>query len=667
MNILPQWLKSFGKVEPTPKKKEEELKFRIAVTSGIYGAARGEDVATVLRKINYAITRGVDVIEVAADVTHEVDYTSGKEARYIAESQGITLNFHGELNVDMCIPDAVEWNNAQQHIEGSILSAVFLGARYVNFHSCLREWLELFTHAGQRLHVTMSDPEGNFIGKLFKNNLKLANWFVNEKKYHFRETYRGVILDPISQREISARYNNEINNIIDDYFDDPETQKKLIGFPDPLDPLGREITKERIQEIKAFLKQLTQEQKIDNLRRYLYDPRELNLRLEELINKIEKDILREFLVDPSKEWFEKERLYGANLEQAYYITVHDMFLNKDPIWQEMLELYKDTLYHPVLKQFGLEYNPDDPNWLENLMLKIDNLPDKLLIHRLKEFYYGVVAAKFLYSHLITTAKWMENDAKKLIQEHVNVLEPDESSKKTEYEKLIKILDNLAITIENPDARGEHAGRFLLWRPKQIYIAVKNAREAMKRLGLLHWDKVFMLIDFEHLSTQGADAEKELKELKNYYPITENMGEIILGVHSNVPNPMHAHKPIEVGDREVLYKCLWALRELGLGRKYETYIIYERGGFRDPFADSVSALRIIVKCLKAGIPPDQLPFEFYELPESYNEARQEVIIYEHTFDPLKGLLKYPEEEHTLLGSAAIRGGKQPQEWKKEELV
>jgi len=35
------------------------------------------------------------------------------------------------------------------------------------------------------------------------------------------------------------------------------------------------------------------------------------------------------------------------------------------------------------------------------------------------------------------------------------------------------------------------------------------------------------------------------------------------------------------------------------------------------------------------------------------------------NPLKGLLKIPEEEYTALGRAATEEGKRPEEWRKEE--
>jgi len=103
----------------------------------------------------------------ASDVPHEVNYTQGRELRHIAKSQGIDITSHGSLTVAMCIPETTEWNTAQEHIQKSIKSAVHEGARYIDFHSCLREWLELFTYASSKLNVVMSDSKGNFIGKLF--------------------------------------------------------------------------------------------------------------------------------------------------------------------------------------------------------------------------------------------------------------------------------------------------------------------------------------------------------------------------------------------------------------------------------------------------------------------------------------------------------------------
>jgi len=118
----------------------------------------------------------------------------------------------------------------------------------------------------------------------------------------------------------------------------------------------------------------------------------------------------------------------------------------------------------------------------------------------------------------------------------------------------------------------------------------------------------------------------------------------------------------------VYKPLWILRKAGLGKYHTTYLLFERGGFKDPFKQSVTALRLIAKYLEKDVPPDELPEEFFGVaPRAMlSEERQWVTIYQHAMDPLKGLLKIPEEEYTFLGRAATEAGKRPEEWRKEEF-
>jgi len=97
-------------------------------------------------------------------------------------------------------------------------------------------------------------------------------------------------------------------------------------------------------------------------------------------------------------------------------------------------------------------------------------------------------------------------------------------------------------------------------------------------------------------------------------------------------------------------------------------LFERGGFKDPFAQSVTTLKLIVRFLEKDIPPDKLPDEFYGVyPRGLlSEERQWVSIFQHMMDPLRGTLKVPEEEYTFLSRASMEEGKKPEEWKKEEF-
>ena len=587
--------------------------FKVAVSTGLFMIGRTEDIATAIKKIGYALTRGTSAIEIYGDVPHEINFTEGLELRYIAEKQGIDLNLHGSLTVPFCIPDVTQWKEAQDHVEKSIKSAVYGGCKYVNFHSCLYQWVERITYAGRRFEIMMGDWKGRFINEIpaEPDMDELREYFVEE----FWEEYGNAILGE-KYREIY--YKAEVQ-------------------------ASRQVRAE-IKEEEA-----TPEEIAKRTAQKLY----------ELLRKFVKEELKKVL-EQKLDWYIVAKRRGDYVD-ACKIIAHYLFFKKDPIWKDMVEMYRE-----VLEKF--DYDPENPRWLREALKEAEERggDDERLF---KEFYYGVVGAKFLWGHLIEAAKWMaEQDEYKgkglptIIRNELKMIAPKDIKK--QEKELMNILKNLMITIENPDARDpSEAGRYMLWRPKQMYVAIKNVREELKRMKNPYWDKIFMLIDFEHLATQGVDPLEDIKELVKKVP---NVGELIISIHSNHPTPLHSHLPIEIGD-DVIYRLLWTLRKAGLGKKRTTYLVFERGGFRDPFKRSVTALRLMAKFLEKDVPPEELPPEFYGISPSglLAEERQWVTIFQHALDPLKGLIKIPEEEYTFLSRAAIEAGKRPEEWKKEE--
>ena len=100
------------------------------------------------------------------------------------------------------------------------------------------------------------------------------------------------------------------------------------------------------------------------------------------------------------------------------------------------------------------------------------------------------------------------------------------------------------------------------------------------------------------------------------------------------------------------------------------MVFERGGGKDPgefISTSVESIRMMIEELNKDTNPEQLPVEFFGVSPKgvLSPQRQEVIIREHALDPLKGMLSVPEEEYTFLSSEAIKKGKKPEEFKKEE--
>jgi len=699
---------SIKKSESKLEEKPQELKFKIGATSGLYTIARSEELAGIIQKLSYTLTKGAACIELAADVPHEVNYTMGKELRHIAIKQGIDITFHGSLTVAMCIPETTEWNTAQEHIQKSIKSAVHAGTKYIDFHSCLREWLELFTYASSRLHIVMSDTEGNFIGELFKKNPKLTKWFVNESKYRFWSAFGGTIVGQKLGLELETAMDKKMNQIINDKSDiikDKFIERFFLNIqriPGLLESFTKELNEkgvdlnqirdqnERnsiIKKTETFnswfneelqeLERLPYHSKIGELTRMgIMTDTDIRGKIEFEREKKIKEAIENKLLETG-DWYEKERT-GATLEMAYYIIAHDMYIREDEIWKQMVKLYEKDLYNlgyevydPIREE---NYDPEEDktngvsrlNWLEKTILTIETNPDKELIRTFKEFYYGVVAAKFLQDHLIATFKWMKDDLPKIIDNEVEMTESIPSDIPKQKEELRKCVKNLAIAIENPDARDpSQAGRFLLWRPKQIFVAINLLREKLKKEDGLHdyWDKTYMLIDFEHLATQGVDPLQELREMLQH-PMTKEYAKIVKTVHAGVPTPLHAHKPIKAVDRMKVYQLLWEMKKAGLGSDVLTYLIFERGGFKEPFGSSVRSLKLFARLMESNISPEKVPETFFLIPKRQNIARQRALIFEHTMDPIKGMLKIPEEDYTMLGSGAIKAGKKPDEWAKE---
>jgi len=599
-----------------------KLNLKVAVSTGLWTIARPEDLATVVRKVGYGLTRGTGAIEIGGDYPHEIDFTEGQEVRYIAEKQEIDLNLHGSLTVPFCIPEMIQWQEADDHVHKSLKSAVYGGCKYVDFHACLHFWLEMLTYVGARLEIIMCDWNGRFISELFagdkKENILLRKYFID----HYWEKYDRAILAE-KYAPVYYRSESETSRLVQ-----KEAQE------------GKITEEERGKRIGELHNEL--------LKKYVY----------EALDKYLKE---------NGEWGYIARTRGDYIDVCDFI-INFLYFTQDPIWKEMVKLYKDVLQDYV-KLFG-EIDPwIHRDWVKKAMRHARDKGDL----GFKEFYYGVIGAKFLQGHLMAACRWMAETKNEIqdykgkglptiIKNEVNIINPP--NKEGILKKLMNTLKNLNIAIEMPDARDpKEAGRYMLWKTKQIFLAIKHTRNALKKEGNPYWDKIFLLVDFEHIATQGIDPFEELNDLVKNYP---DCGRLIKCVHANYPSPLHAHFPIQLGDDRV-YKLLWILKEAGMGKDHLTYILFERGGFKDPFQHAVTALKLMIKFLEKDVHPNKLPNEFYGVSPRglLAEERQWVTIFNNAMNPLKGLLKIPEEEYTALGRAATEEGKRPEEWKKEE--
>ena len=598
------------------------MPLKVGITSGIYTAARSEELATPIKKLGYMITRGATALEMAADVAHEIPYTHGKDIRHMAKKQGVDMLFHGDLMVPMCIPERADWRDAHDRICKSVRSAVHAGAKYIDFHSSLNVWLELMTFAGRKLSSTFVDHEGRFISHILKECEDLRNWFVEHK---WDEFARQILTDSDSQ-EVDSRgrlFQRRIEEMERDAKEKHGEEKRR---------LVERIRAEQISENEAMTEDRRIEDELkDELDRIATE--ETKKVAKERIN-IYKDVIRDKLAEGTP-WDTEELRAESGTLDGYHIMAHYLFYTKDPIWMEMTNIYKN-----VLDKYALNYG--DKNWLEKAWRSAENNNDK----EFKEFFYAVVGAKYLEGHLRKLFEWMNGDFKKELAKH------------DDGKELQEIADNLIIAIENSDARDpSHAGLFLLWRLRQIYAAVKTIRKTLKN------DKISIIVDHEHIASQGLDSWLEVEETVKMLP---DFGSYVISIHANHPNPLHPHEPIELGDVK-LYELLFAWRKTGMGRKSMAYIIFERGGGEDPFKQSVDALRLMAKYLEEDVEPKDLPIEFFGLkgPISGMIERQMQIIRDRMFEPMKDLLEMSEEDWGILSAEARKKGR-AEVWKKAEF-
>ncbi len=272
-------------------------------------------------------------------------------------------------------------------------------------------------------------------------------------------------------------------------------------------------------------------------------------------------------------------------------------------------------------------------------------PEKAYTNLVPEFN-AAIAAKYIEGHLTTK----DHEWNRRYLNGMSVLEWLEKHK-------------LYLCFETPEVSGGNEGNteglYRLYHPLHIYHMIKKINSEWVR----------MTIDFEHVLSQKIDVTKLFKSAPN------DFGKTIIAFHIGEPKPYKgvAHIPIPLNSeaQEIIYSWLYEARKKGF---MNGYLIFERGSGRggkgqgsyEVFENTVWVLRKIVQYLEKDIEPEELPPEFYGISVQNKEtfARQLVTIRDHAWDPLKGVLMIPEEEHTFLSRAAVEKGKH-EEWAKRK--
>jgi len=233
-----------------------------------------------------------------------------------------------------------------------------------------------------------------------------------------------------------------------------------------------------------------------------------------------------------------------------------------------------------------------------------------------------------------------------------------------------------ISIETPEGSPPHEGLRRLCNLVDVFIT----SEALNLLYKKYSDGIgfYACIDTEHLLSNAFDPEKEIKNLIEYKNKVDKVYSRVAVYHIGIPKPYHGttHLPFEIGSDEqfLIYKYCYLLKEVGFSQEYNSYLIFERGGGRLPFEflkTVLIALRLIKKYLEMDVRPEDLlknieyAKDFFGISEQ--EIREREIIFQKALEPLRGLIVWPEEAHTLFGKEAIeKYRKRPEEWAAEEL-
>ena len=280
----------------------------------------------------------------------------------------------------------------------------------------------------------------------------------------------------------------------------------------------------------------------------------------------------------------------------------------------------------------MQYDPDQITWRNELGYEYyskdkksqdKNGPTlKILVERL----ITAVAAKYIQGHLfVKDERWSMKMDDKEIPSHISVYDYCKES-------------NIKIYIETAMPPQGQEGQ----------LRIMSANEHVKLVKNLDKGKITSYcVDFEHLTVNYIYVDKDIETL------ADGDAKYITMVHINAPRPiMGAHSPIDKisHDMQIIYRWLYLMRQKGMKN---SYLIWEMGSYG--VRESAVAFRKLMEELGKGTDPLHLPKEFYGIDDMF-EQQQWVNMKEHAYDPLKGLIANPEEDHGLLSTEAVKKNK-----------
>lgn len=594
--------------------------FKIGVSSGIFAAIPEQEraqYASLAKKAEYSITKGVQFVQIDLESVSEFKSPNLKDEIERVKKLGIEFGIHSEtkaFGVEVAELDSAietDYKFGHERLRDILENAGNIESKYVLIHSSESEPFLLLERHMQP--TSLVDFFGNTLREFLEKNSFLIEWLIGGKE----EEVSNRIFDEWIKKE-KAITAADIGKAVgsQEYL-----WRELIGYS-----FG-EIMRMEIERIRGNT--------------------EVNARtkFEDFSDKDKKllhDLIKTSIPVELRSWLSRflETIQSRSLHYgpervAYYFTAKWMEHNNDPLWS--------SIVNASIRYFASVEGKTADDWLKEKGIKEKSIDDENF-RRLYMIWVPAISAKYIWGHL--------NQDKNPIQGKYPDLKPTIKKYK------------MPLVLETPMAHRGIEEWLRFPNPLQMYYLAKQVNDEAG------FECIILAMDFEHMISIKLEPEKVIENLP------EDGGDFVRVLHVGYPAPLApAHIPIPFGSEQqfYLYKMMYLLKRKGFGNdKNDFFIVFERGGGVDPVQQSIIALRVIVDFLKKDVKPE----EIQEHPEKYKEfwgiditqigaiERQRVNIREHAYDPLKGLMAVPEEEHGFLGKSAVEKGK-GEEWRKEK--
>ncbi len=589
--------------------------FHIARQAG--GPEAAMQLAGLYRKAMAVVRHGVNFVQLPLENISEFQEPDLENNMRKVKEMGIGFGIHGETSalgsegaqMDSALKD--NYIRAHQKVEIMITESGKLGSKYLLLHSSESPG---FLQLGMALQPTTIV---DFWGRNFSD-------FLEDKSPKMTEAIKWAIKKPEVMGIAGHRFirNPNFDNHVKELEDELKESWKV--NPEVLRRYPRIAAEVDKRVAKAT----------DDLRRSTNNP---NAKLTpDVMEKIVDGVIDEKVPENAEEDFTealKNFSRTADLTYscervAYYVVAKWMEVNNDPLW--------DRIVNSSIDYYAALAKKERDEWLKDNQIKSLSMNDPQFFAK-HTLWFPAVSAKYIWGHFSQE----RNPG------------PSKDPRIHDLKGMIRRY-SMPFVIETPMVSEEEMSR--LPSPLQMYYVMKTLDESAE--GMFG-----VAFDIEHILMANINPEVAF----NLLP--EEGGRNVLVIHTGWPSPLGpAHLPIPLGSEQqaYLYRLYYILRNKGMGKEKDVYIIFERGGGDDPYKQSYLALRNIIDFLQRDVPPDQLPTEFYgiESKQILSVEKQLVAIREHALDPIKGLITVPEEEHGVLGKAALEKGKRPEEWAKE---